>query len=47
VSALTAAIESRFGKPLIGVNVATYWLALRRLGLRDPLPGYGILAEQH
>jgi hypothetical protein len=27
--------------------VATYWLALRRLGLRDALPGFGILAEQH
>ncbi|MFZ2737400.1 MAG: hypothetical protein WBI20_02020 [Burkholderiaceae bacterium] len=47
VSAMTASIESHFGKPLIGVNVATYWLALRRLGLRDPLPGFGILAEQH
>ncbi len=23
------------------------FLALRRLGLRDPLPGFGILAEQH
>ncbi len=47
VSAMTASIESHFGNPLIGVNVATYWLALRRLGLRDPLPGFGILAEQH
>jgi maleate isomerase len=47
VSALTPAIEAHFGKPLIGVNVATYWLALRRLGLRDALPGFGILAEQH
>jgi len=27
--------------------VATYWLALRRLGLRDAMPGFGILAEQH
>ena len=47
VSAMTPAIEAHFGKPLIGVNVATYWLALRRLGLRDALPGFGILAEQH
>jgi maleate isomerase len=47
VSAMTPAIEAHFGKPLIGVNVATYWLALRRLGLRDPLSGFGILAEQH
>ena len=47
VSAMTPAIEAHFGKPLIGVNVATYWLALRRLGLRDAMPGFGILAEQH
>jgi maleate isomerase len=47
VSALTPTIESRFGKPLIGVNVATYWLALRRLGIKDPLPGMGLLAEKY
>ena len=47
VSALTPQIEAQFGKPLIGVNVATYWLALRRLGIQDPLPGFGLLAEQH
>lgn len=47
VSAMTAEIEARFGKPLIGVNVATYWLALRRLGIQDPIPGMGLLAEKH
>lgn len=47
VSALTPQIEAEFGKPLIGVNVATYWLALRRLGIQDPLPGFGVLAEKH
>ena len=47
VSALTPDIEAAFGKPLIGVNVATYWLALRRLGIHDPLPGFGILAEKY
>lgn len=47
VSALTPTIEQRFGKPLIGVNVATYWLAMRRLGIMDKLPGMGLLAEQH
>ena len=46
VSALTPAIEKRRGKPLIGVNVATYWLALRRLGIGDRLPGMGLLAEK-
>lgn len=47
VSAMTPAIEKKFGKPLIGVNVATYWLALRRIGIMDKLPGMGLLAEQH
>jgi maleate isomerase len=46
VSAITEDIEAAHGKPLIGVNVATYWLALRRIGIRDPLPGFGILARQ-
>lgn len=47
VSALTPTIEKRRGKPLIGVNVATYWLALRRLGIGDRLPGMGWLAEKY
>lgn len=47
VSAMTSLIEERLGRPLIGVNVATYWLALRRAGLSDSLPGFGVLAEQH
>ncbi|MEO7242734.1 MAG: hypothetical protein ABIW85_07445 [Variovorax sp.] len=47
VSHLTPEIETKFGKPLIGVNVATYWLALRRLGIKDRLPGMGQLAENH
>lgn len=47
VSAMTPTIESTFGKPLIGVNVATYWWALRRIGLKDVLNGFGQLAEHH
>ncbi|MDB5963941.1 MAG: hypothetical protein JWQ72_441 [Polaromonas sp.] len=47
VSAMTPEIEKKFGKPLIGVNVATYWLALRKVGVMDKLKGMGMLAEQH
>jgi maleate isomerase len=47
VSAFTADIEARFGLPMIGVNVATYWLALRQCGIKDPLKGFGILGENH
>jgi maleate isomerase len=45
VSSMTPEIEKKLGKPLIGVNVATYWLALRSLGIMDRLPGMGLLAE--
>lgn len=47
VSGWTDAIEERFGRPLIGVNVATYWLALRRAGIQDRLQGFGLLAREH
>ncbi|MES2398443.1 MAG: hypothetical protein V4573_00535 [Pseudomonadota bacterium] len=47
VSSMTPEIEAKFGKPMIGVNVATYWLALRRIGIMDKLPGMGILAEKY
>ena len=46
VSAITGEIEATHGKPLIGVNVATYWLALRSVGVMDRVPGFGrLLAE--
>ena len=44
---MTPEIEKKFGKPLIGVNVATYWLAMRRLGISDKLAGMGLLAEKY
>ena len=47
VSGLTEAIEKRCGKPLIGVNVATYWAALRRLGINDGIEGFGMLVREH
>lgn len=47
VSALTAEIEAHFGIPMIGVNVATYWLALRRCGINDPIKGFGLLGEKY
>jgi len=47
VSALTPSIVAKHAKPLIGVNVATYWLALRRLGIQDKIPNMGMLAEKY
>ena len=47
VSAITGEIEAAHGKPLIGVNVATYWQALRRIGVEDRIGGFGMLLAQH
>jgi maleate isomerase len=41
VSHMTQEVESRFAKPMIGVNVATYWLALRRIGIKDLFAWHG------
>jgi maleate isomerase len=46
VSGMTAEIEATHGKPLVGVNVATYWKALRSIGITDRVAGFGrLLAE--
>ncbi len=38
-------LEHELGRPVISVNVATYWHALRTLGISDPLNGFGQLAQ--
>ncbi|RVT84599.1 arylmalonate decarboxylase [Rhodobacteraceae bacterium CCMM004] len=35
------------GKPCIAINAATYWHALRTMGIDDRFPGHGPLFEQH
>lgn len=47
IARLTPEIERRIGKPLLGVNVVSYWAALRQLGIEDRLPGFGTLVENH
>lgn len=42
-----ADLEARHGKPVVAVNTATYWLALRRHGIADRLDGYGTLLNEH
>lgn len=44
---IVASLEEKHGKPVIAVNTATYWLALRRHGITDKMTGHGILLEQH
>lgn len=36
-------LEARFAKPVVSVNAAAYWYALRKLGINDPIPGFGQL----
>jgi len=42
---LAAAAELWLGKPVIAINTATYWHALRRNGITDKIPGLGRLLE--
>jgi maleate isomerase len=41
-----AAAELWLGKPVIAINTATYWHALRANGIADRLPGYGRLMSE-
>lgn len=42
---LAAAAEMWLGKPVIAINTATYWHALRQNGIADKIPGLGRLLE--
>ncbi len=46
-SPLVAQLEAELGKPVITVNTATAWAALRQHGIPDSLPGWGRLLSQH
>jgi len=40
---LAAEAEGRLGKPVLAINTATYWHALRQSGIDDKVPGFGPL----
>jgi maleate isomerase len=44
---LAAAAELFLGKPVIAINTATYWHALRACGITDRRAGFGSLLEHH
>jgi len=44
---LAAAAELFLGKPVIAINTATYWHALRAQGINDKVAGFGNLLECH
>ena len=43
---LAAAAELYIGKPVIAINAATYWNALRQNGITDQITGFGRLLEE-
>lgn len=43
---LAAAAEMWLGKPVIAINTATYWHALRANGIHDKVAGFGRLLEE-
>ncbi len=43
---VAAAAELWLGKPVIAINTATYWHALRANGITDRQPGFGRLLEE-
>ena len=45
--ALCVDLEKEYGKPFIAINAATYWHALRAMGINDRFPGHGPLFERH
>jgi maleate isomerase len=44
---LAAAAELFLAKPIIAINTATYWHALRAYGISDRIHGFGKLLEEH
>jgi maleate isomerase len=47
MAALAQEMEGRLGKPVIAINAATYWHALRANGIADQFTGHGPLFESH
>jgi maleate isomerase len=44
---VAAAVEFWLEKPAIAINTATYWHALRSMGLTDRIEGFGSLMTEH
>jgi maleate isomerase len=44
---LAGEAERWLGKPVIAINTALYWHALRHNGIADKIPGWGCLLEDY
>ncbi len=40
-------LEDKLGKPVVTSNICTFWAALRKAGITDPIEGYGTLLREH
>ena len=47
MSELADEAERWLDKPVIAINAATWWMALRENGIDDQLQGYGSLLREH
>ena len=47
MATFTEDFESTFGKPIIAINTATYWDALRRNNITDKINGFGKLLSEY
>ena len=47
MGSLTATLEHELGKPVVAINTATFWYALRQLGIDDTFEGFGRLLSRH
>ena len=47
VVALIEELEAKHDKPIVACNAAVYWQALRKIGITDPIPGFGTLLGSH
>jgi len=45
--ALCVDLEKEYGKPFVAINSATYWHALRAMGIKDQFSDHGPLFEKH
>ena len=44
---LALELEAELGKPVVAINAATYWAALRAAGISDRFEGWGPLFAEH
>ena len=44
---VAAIAEFWLDKPVIAINTATYWHALRTMGIADQVDGFGALLSRH